>query len=156
MTTKIWIGVCGFSFALGVAVGWILAGDPEVTETVIREYLLDTLITVDTVVSIDTIHTAPTIKYVPKKIHDTIFIAEKVREYETQKTFDDSAWVKHLFGIRDIDDILSYNRWDYRAAPPVMRIREVQVTPTKTEKIVKTVAWFTAGAGLTAIINNNQ
>lgn len=160
MTNKIWIGACGICFGIGVMAGWILAGDPEVTEEPMAIYIRDTVSvpTVDTLVVKDTIESDPVVKYVPRRVHDTIFIAEKIREYETEKTFEDSAWVKHTFGIRDLDDILSYNQWDYKAPPQkqVVMVEKVKVYPTKTEKVVKTVAWMTAGAGIAAIYNNNK
>jgi len=159
MTSKVWIGACGICFCLGIPVGWILAGDPDTTETVI-ERVTDTITvaSVDTLIERDTIHSKPTIKYVPKQIHDTVFIAEKVREYDTEKTFEDSAHVKHSFGIRDIDDILAYNTWHYRPPPQSFIIKEkkVKVYPSKTEKVIKSVAWITAGAGMAAVINNNK
>ena len=115
------------AFMIGLGFGWlgcwiVGAGDPNLEKEVV-EIVYDTLLVevLDTLVYRDTVHQKPVIKYVPKRIHDTIFVAEKVREYHSDKTFEDSAWVDHRFGIRDLDNVLTYNNWQYKPAP----VREV-------------------------------
>ena len=146
------------SFGFGVITTWILAGDPELIE-VRGETIIDTVVvaSTDTLFLTDTVKSAPVIKYIPKQVHDTIFIAEKVREYDTKKLFTDSAFVRHKFGIRDVDNILTYNKWDYLPAPKRVIIKEVEIKvyPSKLEKAVKTVGWLATGGGIAAIISNN-
>lgn len=149
-----------FSCAICIGIGWILAGDPEggTVEVVRVDTLRVETSRIDTIVQTDTVQSAPKIKYVPVRdtIHDSIFVAEKVREYDASTTFEDSCFIRHGFDIRVRDNILVANRWEYRPPPPIEVMVEKKVYPGKVEKAIKTVGWVAAASGLTAAIINNS
>ena len=156
------LALIAFSVGVGVGLlgGWIIGfGETEFEKEVVS-VVYDTLLVevTDTLTYHDTTHQKPEIKYVSRRVHDTIFVAEKIREYHSDKTFEDSAWVDHRFGIRDIDNILTYNDWNYKPAPvrEVYKTKVVEVSPSTTKKVFKAVGWVALGGGAAAIINNNK
>lgn len=163
MNTTYLLGIAGIIFCVGVITGWVIAGDSQVTSEIVST-VTDTLIIRDTIIETvtDTIKSKPIeivrSRIVRDTIRDTLY-AEAVRynEYSAEKTFQDSAWIRHTFGIEKESWLLGYNKWDYRKPPQkiIVRLDSVKVYPSKTEKIIKGAMWMAAGGGLTAMIANN-
>jgi len=163
MTKTFWIGAIGAAFCIGVIFGWMLGGDPELSQEHVRT-TVDTLIVKDTVIETrtDTLKTKPVEVWRSRIVRDTLrdtVYAEAVRynQYSVEKTFSDSAWVKHTFGIEKANWILGFNEWDYRKPPQriILQVDTVKVYPKKTEKLIKGAMWMVTGGGIAAVIANN-
>jgi len=156
----------GAGFALGFLFAWIIGlGQGPVSKEVIRS-VIDTVYVAskDTVRLVDTnevIH--PVTVYRARIVRDTTAldsmraIIEQLKQYVAEKTFQDSAWVRHTW-LMTPDWLVKENRWDYRAAPRTqIYFRDtVEVKPTAMKKIFYGAGLFAAGGAAALVVNNNK
>ena len=162
---KFWWIAGGVGFFSGFMLAWIIGlADPELDKERIAT-AVDTICVqvTDTIRETDSFVIPPKIIHRSRIVRDTSgmdslrAIIEELREYVAEKTFQDSAWVKHTWRMTP-DWMVRENVWDYRPAQQrEIYFRDtVEVKPKAAKKILYGAGMFAAGGMAALIYNNNK
>jgi hypothetical protein len=141
-------------FGVGVFSAW-MAGftDHGVKQSIGHSIDTTKIFVHDTTRTVDTLHVVkPKIVYQTKIIKDGISdslqaIIVKLKQYEADQTFNDSAYVKHVWMMSD-DYLVRESRWEYRPGPKMLISTHdtAMVYPSTVKKVMTGIGWFCAGA----------
>jgi len=155
----------GIGFFCGFMVAWLVGlADGPVSKEVISS-VTDTLVVEvhDTSRVTDTLTLRPELIYRSRIVRDTSgmdsmrAIIESLRQYAAEKTFKDSAWVRHQWSM-DANWLVRQNAWDYRPAPRTeIHFRDtVEVKPKAAKKLLYGAGLFAAGGVAALVVENNK